>query len=156
MNMALRWTWKPFSELSRGDLHSILQLRQDVFVVEQACCYRDIDGRDELAIHLLGTDSDNRLVAYCRVFPPAAFEPPASIGRVLTAQHARGQGLGHELMRRAVTWCLQHYPDVDIRIGAQAHLQQFYSAHGFVNRGDEYPIDNIPHVDMFRSCDASS
>ena len=35
-----------FSDLDTVTLYAILQLRSDVFVVEQDCAYSDVDGRD--------------------------------------------------------------------------------------------------------------
>ena len=144
------WRWKPFHNLTPQEVYQILRFRQQVFVVEQKCCYEDIDSWDQSAIHLLGMNASDELVAYCRVFAPAVRFPEASIGRVLTDPSVRGTGLGHEMIRRSVAYCEEQFPDSTIRIGAQAHLQRYYGAHGFVTRGAEYPIDDIPHVDMFR------
>ena len=144
------WRWQHFGDLLPWRLYQIVRLRQEVFVVEQRCCYEDIDGWDQSAVHLLGCDSDGQLVAYSRVFAPGTRFPEASIGRVLTAHSVRGRGIGHALMRQAVSYCNDHFPAATVRIGAQAHLQQFYGAHGFVTRSPEYPVDGIPHVDMFR------
>src|SRR5215467_11943786 len=35
-----------FAELDTATLYAILRLRCDVFIVEQACAYPDVDGRD--------------------------------------------------------------------------------------------------------------
>ena len=43
---------KPFKTLSLVELYQILQLRSEVFVVEQNCVYQDIDGKDEKALHV--------------------------------------------------------------------------------------------------------
>jgi ElaA protein len=147
--MNLTWNWKLFNELSTHQLCQILRLRQQVFVVEQQCCYEDIDGWDERAVHLMGTDDVNGLVAYCRVFAPDVRFAEANIGRILTSASVRGAGLGHELLRRSKAWCDQNFPNLPVRIAAQAHLQGFYGSHGFVTDGPEYPVDEIPHVDMF-------
>ena len=45
---------KPFNEFSITELYETLQLRSEVFVVEQNCVYQDIDGKDEKALHVLG------------------------------------------------------------------------------------------------------
>ena len=36
-----------FSSLSTIQLYELLQLRSEVFVVEQDCVYQDIDGKDQ-------------------------------------------------------------------------------------------------------------
>ena len=35
-----------FADLTTADVYDVARLRQDVFVVEQACPYPDLDGRD--------------------------------------------------------------------------------------------------------------
>ncbi len=126
-----------------------MRLRQQVFVVEQQCPYEDIDGWDDKATHLLSIGASDRLIATCRVFAPGIRFGEANISRILSSADARGQGLGHELVRRGKAFCAEKFPKSAIRIAGQAHLQQFYGSHGFVTEGDEYPVDGIPHVDMF-------
>ncbi len=59
---------KYFDDLSLDELYAILQLRAQVFIVEQDCVYQDIDGKDSRALHLIGK-KDNEVVAYTRLFP---------------------------------------------------------------------------------------
>ena len=54
MEMELIFKIKRFNELSSAELCEVLQLRSEVFVVEQNCVYQDIDGKDEKALHVLG------------------------------------------------------------------------------------------------------
>jgi ElaA protein len=143
----LHWTSEPFERLRIDDLYAALQLRSAVFVVEQNCLFQDMDGRDRLAIHLLGSRA-GELLAYARCFPPGIQYAEASIGRIATRQDARGTGLGHQLVERALalvrtTWGVQ-----PIRIGAQARLKDFYRSHGFVDTGLDYVEDGIDHVEM--------
>ena len=147
----INWNWKRFADLTVSELYQVLQLRQEVFVVEQRCCYSDIDDWDQDATHLLGTNADNQLLAYIRVFAPNVRFPEASIGRVIISSAARGNGLGHELMDRGVAFCAEEFSDVPIRIAAQAHLTRFYQSHGFHVVGEEYAVDDIPHVDLVKS-----
>jgi ElaA protein len=154
---SIQFQWFRFENLSAEQLYAVMQLRQNVFVVEQRCCYQDLDGLDAVAIHLLATDTaSNQLVAYCRLFGPHDRFAEPSIGRILTAATHRGQGLGHELVRRGVAYCDQHFADHPIRIAAQAHLDRFYGHHGFTPVGDTYDIDDIPHVDLIRQPPRSS
>ena len=51
----ITWTLRPWTSLTAGELHALLQLRSRVFVVEQQCIFLEIDGRDPDAFHLLGT-----------------------------------------------------------------------------------------------------
>lgn len=45
---------KTFDQLHIEELYDLLQLRSEVFVVEQDCVYQDIDGKDREALHILG------------------------------------------------------------------------------------------------------
>lgn len=156
MSPEILWQWRTFADLTTPQLYQILQLRQQVFVIEQQCCYDDIDDWDQDATHLLGMNADGQLLAYIRVFAANVRFTDACIGRVLTHASMRGQGLGHELMRRGIEYCDQSFPNTAIRISAQAHLTGFYEQHGFVVAGEQHLVDGIPHVDLIRSSDASS
>lgn len=150
----LRARWAAFDHLGLADLYALLQLRVDVFVVEQACPYREIDGRDPDARHLLVEDSDTgRLVAALRLFPPA--EPPAGdgcshLGRIVTRADRRGAGLGRALVVEGLAECARHHTAHPVRLAAQAHLADFYARLGFRVISDVYDEDGIAHVDMER------
>ena len=143
------WQWRKFDELSLRQLHQILRLRQQVFVVEQNCAYEDIDGWDDKATHLLAVAATDDLLGCCRVFAPGVRFAEANIGRILVCSTNRGQGLGHELVCRGKAFFAANFPSEPIKIAGQAHLQTFYGSHGFVTESDEYLVDDIPHVDMF-------
>ena len=76
--------------------------------------------------------------------------PEPSIGRVVTAKEARGNGTGRALMQEGIARCSQAWPDRGIRISAQAHLRGFYGSLGFEAVSDEYLEDDIPHIEMLR------
>ena len=143
--MELRWHDRAFPELSPGELYAILALRSRVFVVEQNCVYLDADGFDAMSRHLWAADGD-ALRAYLRIVPAFAKYDEISIDRVITAPEARGTGLGKQLMERGIAAVGSH----PIRIGAQAHLEKFYGALGFVRTSDVYDEDGIPHIEMLR------
>ena len=141
------WHSRYFSELSNLEVYKLLVLRQRVFVVEQKCPYLDADGADLTSRHLcVEVGPDAAIHAYARIVPAGIKFAEVSIGRVITAPEARGTGLGRELMQRAIVEC----GDAPIRIGAQAHLEKFYSELGFVRASDEYDDDGIPHIEMVR------
>ena len=145
--MAPRWTWKPFAELDLHELYDLLALRQEVFVVEQDCPYKDADGLDHQAFHLLGYDEVG-LIAYLRAFAPGVQRADAVIGRVITSPRARGTGLGRPLMREGERCVRQLFPTATIHLSAQAHLEGFYSSLGYVVTGPGYLEDGIPHLPM--------
>ncbi len=144
------WEFKTFEALGKAELYAVLQLRAEVFVVEQACVFQDMDGSDDRAMHLLGLQN-GALVAYARCFAPGVKFAEASIGRVLSRGSIRGTGIGHVLMREAVARLQQHWGAQSIRIGAQAHLRHFYAQHGFVDTGMPYVEDGIDHLEMLRA-----
>ncbi len=143
----LHWESTSFSELTLETLYTVLKLRQTVFVVEQNCCYLDLDDLDQHSAHLLAWRND-QLLAYARCLPPGLCYPESSIGRVIVAPTGRGKDLGSELVQRGIDYNLANWPGTGIRIGAQAHLQGFYGALGFVAEGDSYIEDGIPHIHM--------
>ena len=150
----LTWHCSPFDQLSTNELYAILKARQAVFVVEQNCPFLDADDVDQHCLHLSGwqlRDTTKALAAYARLVPPKLKYVEPSIGRVITAPEFRGQGLGKELMQRAVQAMDKLYPGLAIRIGAQQYLERFYSAFGFVTASPTYIEDGIPHVEMVRA-----
>src|SRR5918993_228872 len=66
--MQIQWLLKKFEALTPYQVYAILQLRNEVFVVEQACVFQDADDKDQHCYHLMGFD-DNKLVAYSRIVP---------------------------------------------------------------------------------------
>lgn len=144
----LHWAWLPFEALTLAQLHALLALRQQVFVVEQRCAYLDADGLDPSCVHGLGTDEAGRLLATARIVPPGKKYAEPAIGRVAVAPEARGRGLGYALMDEAIAAARQRYPGRVIRLSAQAYLEAFYARLGFVRQGENYEEDGIPHLAM--------
>ncbi|AWH84400.1 GNAT family N-acetyltransferase [Flavobacterium album] len=138
---------KRFNELSLDELYQVLQLRSEVFVVEQNCVYQDIDGKDAKALHLLGT-FDNKIVAYTRLFAPGYYFENASIGRVVISPKFRDRKWGHGLMKASIDGIREHFSTGNITISAQLYLKKFYESHGFVQDGEQYLEDDIPHIRM--------
>lgn len=140
---------KSFAELTTTELYAILQLRQRVFVVEQACAYLDCDDNDQHAIHVW-TTSGTALVAYARLFAPGVKCVEAGLGRVISAPEARRTGAGRAVVARAIAIIERRYGSVPIRIAAQSYLLKFYRDLGFEPVSEEYLEDSIPHHDMLR------
>jgi ElaA protein len=154
----MRWNLLPFSQLNTDQLYQIIQLRIDIFIVEQQTMYSDLDDKDRHpdCLHLFAYQSENpdktnKICAYLRVLPPSLFEHGMSaLGRVIVDGEIRGQGLGHRLIENGINACIKNWPDSDIKISAQSHLQSFYQTHGFFTVGEGYLEDGIPHVAMIR------
>jgi ElaA protein len=146
---SLQWQFAAYDALTLQQLYALLQLRTEVFVVEQNCVFQDMDGADHQAMHLLGMQ-DDKLVAYARCFKPGIKFKEASIGRVITYASLRGTGAGHLLMQQAIASMKMAWGAQPIRIGAQAHLEKFYEQHGFEIASAPYMEDGIPHIEMLR------
>ncbi|TGE23676.1 GNAT family N-acetyltransferase [Hymenobacter aquaticus] len=148
--MQLTWISKPFAALTLTELYDALQLRMEVFVVEQNCPFQDIDGLDAAAVHLLGYTAEGKLAAGARLFDAGQCYAQVSIGRVVVSPALRRFGLGQELMRQAIAHCAQLFGPQPIKIGAQQYLERFYQGFGFGQIGDMYLEDGIPHIYMLR------
>jgi ElaA protein len=145
----ITWQYISFEALSTQQLYAVLQLRSEVFVVEQNCVFQDIDGCDAQAMHVLGY-ADDKLVAYARCFNAGVKFAEASIGRVITHASVRGAGAGHTLIQQSIDCLEKTWGTQPIRIGAQAHLDHFYGKFGFIKTGAIYLEDGIPHTEMLR------
>jgi ElaA protein len=134
-----------FAGLTPAELYGILRLRVDVFVVEQACPYPELDGRDAEpgTVHLWHAAADGTVLSTIRVLENGA---DRIIGRVATAVGARGRGLSAALIRRGIELCGGRAID----IGAQAYLESWYERFGFHRSGPDYLEDGILHLPMRR------
>ena len=138
------WTLKSFEQLSNLELFRMLELRTNIFVVEQNCPYPELDDDDLKCTHLLLQEND-KIVGTARLFP--VVEGKTKIGRVCLHSDYRGKGLAHELMINSIKYCQANGAEF-IKISAQAHLEKFYQNHNFKTASDVYLEDGIPHIDM--------
>jgi ElaA protein len=143
----INWYIKKFEDLSPHELYNILQLRTEVFVVEQQCVFQDMDGKDEYCQHLMGWEN-GKLLAYTRLVPAGVAYTLPSIGRVVTAPAARGRGIGRLLMQKSINEIYTLYGKSPIRIGAQLYLLKFYTELGFKQTSEVYLEDGIDHIEM--------
>ena len=144
----LRRSWA--ADLDPATLYSLLKLRVEVFVVEQACPYPELDGRDleprTRHYWLLGRDgSPERVLGCLRLLK----EPDGGyrIGRLCVERESRGNGLSRRLMDAV----LAEVGDGHCLLDAQTPYVDFYAGHGFVPIGEAYDWDGIEHVPMRRS-----
>ncbi len=146
--MQINWLIKKFNDLRALEVYQILQLRNEVFVVEQNCVFQDADNKDQHCVHLLGYESE-ALCAYTRLVPKGiAYEDMISIGRVVTSKQVRKRGAGKMLMQQSIKECYQIFGRQPIKIGAQLYLKRFYESFGFVQSGKMYLEDGIEHIEM--------
>jgi ElaA protein len=143
----MQWSIKRFDELTTHELYELLQLRTQVFVMEQHCEFQDMDGADDKALHVMGREG-RELMAYSRCFDKGVKFAEASIGRIVTRESARGTGLGHTLVQESMARLCKAFGMQPIRIGAQSRLERFYQTHGFVTASEDYMEDGIAHIEM--------
>lgn len=147
--MQNQWVLKKFGELTSYELYAILQLRNEVFVVEQNCVFQDADDKDQSSFHLMGF-SYKKLIAYTRLVPAGVSYEQVSIGRVVTSPSVRRLGAGKELMQRSIDTVYKIFGVQPIKIGAQLYLKKFYESFGFKQVGDIYLEDGIEHIYMVK------
>jgi ElaA protein len=141
----LRRVWA--ADLTPQQLYAVLRLRVEVFVVEQSCAYRELDGVDLVpgTRHFwLEQDRTSEVLAYLRLTEDAR---EYRIGRVCTARHARAYGFSRRLMEAA----LAEVGGAGCVLDAQTYVTDFYASFGFKAIGGEFLDDGIPHVTMRRT-----
>jgi ElaA protein len=143
----MNWSCKKFDELTPHELYAILQLRNEVFVVEQNCVFQDADNKDQHCYHLMCWNEIN-LVAYSRIVPADISYSETSIGRIVTSPNSRKTGIGRALVQHSINELHKLYGKVAIKIGAQLYLKKFYESFGFKQSSDVYLEDNIEHIKM--------
>ena len=141
---------KRFNQLSITELYDILHLRSEVFVVEQNCIYKDIDYKDQKALHVL-LKKNKQLIGYTRIFNAGDYFKNASIGRVLVSKSNRKNNYGTQLMEVSIKAIKTKFKESKISISAQTYLKQFYNNLGFKVSGEEYLEDGIPHIAMIKT-----
>ena len=136
---------KLFRELTVDELYELLRVRAEVFVVEQDCVYQDLDGDDQVSVHLWLTKGD-KVVALCRVCPAGTHMEEVSIGRVITTE--RGKGYGKRIMLEGIKVAQEHFNAKRIDIEAQEYARGFYEQVGFRQSSEPFMLDGIPHIRM--------
>lgn len=145
------WIVKNYCDLTKDELYALIRLRMEVFVIEQECPYQDADGKDQHSIHVWTENEKGEPIAYLRLVEPGVSYAEPAIGRVVTKESHRKQGLGRKLMLEGMRVAHEIYPGQTIRISAQEYLLRFYNSLGFEQVGEGYLEDNIPHVEMIKT-----
>ena len=141
---------KKFEDLSKSDLYSILRLRSEVFIIEQHCVYQDVDNKDQISLHVFLKKS-NAIIAYARLFRPGDYFEEASIGRVVVSQKYRNKDYGKQIMNASINAVYKFFNQRKIKISAQCYLKNFYNDLGFLEQGESYLEDGIPHIAMIKN-----
>ncbi len=144
----IQWKIAAFGKLSGLEVHHMLRLREEIFVVEQNCAYHEIDGKDPECYHVIGFTEKGEVIATARIAPIGVIYKEISIGRVTVNKDFREFGIGRELMIRAMNFSRDELKAASIKIAAQEYLEKFYKALGFITISASYLWDGILHVDM--------
>ncbi len=147
MGDGMEWVLKQFNQLSLDELYGIVQLRLEVFVVEQNCPYQDLDGKDQSAYHLFLKDNDV-IVAALRVLPENVAYDETAIGRLIVKEVYRGQKIAKAMMEKAIEFITDDLGKDKIRLSGQAYLTDFYIGLGFKKVSEEYLEDGIKHYEF--------
>lgn len=141
---------KKFTELTTIELYYILQLRSEVFVVEQKCIFQDLDNKDQIAYHVLGVKNEE-IISYARVFNSGDYFSKPSIGRIIVKKEKRNFKYGYQLVEESIRFIDNNFQEKTIIISAQKYLTGFYNSLGFIQQGEGYLEDGIPHIKMVKN-----
>lgn len=147
----ISWHCKHFSDLSTREFHDLIQLRINVFIIEQNCPYPELDNKDLDSFHIFGINENGQTIAVSRIVKPGVSYDEISIGRVATDTNFRQTRSGIQLMEFTIKMIHEKFGLVPIRISAQEYLKSFYEKFGFVKVSDSYLEDDIPHIEMLRN-----
>lgn len=137
-------------ELTVAELHAVLALRVAVFVVEQACPYPEVDGRDlDAATGHRWLADDAGIACYLRTLHLPGDGGAVRIGRVVTRADRRGEGLAARLLAGVLA-------DTDAAgrstaLDAQTRLRAWYEGFGYAVTGPEFLDDGVAHLPMRRA-----
>ena len=145
----MKFKVKKFDKLPVNELYDLLQLRQQVFVVEQKCIYQDADGVDKNCLHLLGY-VNKKIVGYARIIPAGITFKTPSIGRVVVDEKFRRKGYAYKIMNKSIRVVIQKFGAKKITISAQVYLKEFYKKIGFKTMGSVYLDCDLPHLKMIK------
>ncbi|MDC0435530.1 GNAT family N-acetyltransferase [bacterium] len=151
---SMAWRCCHFPDLTATEVYQLAKLRIDVFVVEQACPYPELDDLDLLddTLHLFAS-LPSQPAAYARILAPRPHAPeplPLRIGRVVVTRNNRRQGLASALMKRVLTKCESEFAGHDPLLAAQVEVRDFYASLGFTDCSEPYLDYGIEHIDMRR------
>lgn len=141
----MNFTAYKFNELTNKQLYKCLELRFNVFVVEQECLYPEFDEIDENAIHILVEDN-NEIIGYSRLY--TYNHKIAKIGRIVIHPDHRNKKIGNQIVKSSISYIAENFNQKMIEISAQQHLENFYKSFGFITTSSMYLDYGIPHIDM--------
>lgn len=143
----MNWHLKRFDELTTNELYEILRARAEVFVVEQTCVYQDCDLKDQKSWHLF-SEENGEIVTYMRIIEKGVSYQEISMGRLLTRENYRKDGLSRKTLEKALDFVVHTLGETKVRVSGQLYLKKFYESMGFRTTSEVYLEDEIEHVQM--------
>ena len=140
-----------FRNLDNSVLYDMLQLRSEVFVVEQNCVYQDVDGLDKKAMHSWIIE-DGKVAACSRFFMKNERKKLVQISRVVVAKDKRHKHYASYLVQTAMEHSVRVMGAKHFYLEAQTYAIPLYERLGFKVCSEEFLEDGIPHVKM--ECEA--
>ena len=139
---------KSFQDLDKEELYKFLQLRIEVFVVEQNCPYQDFDDLDQEAQHMW-IEEEGEVICYLRINSPGTKFDEPSLGRIVTKATHRSQGLAAQLIREGLKVIQETLWQTNYDLCAKPSARLLWDF-WFETCSKEYLEDDIPHVNMIR------
>lgn len=138
--------WAPDLETDR--LYAVLKLRVEVFVVEQAYFYPELDGADLLPrTRHFWLEREGEVIGTVRLLEENTDNTKEyRLGHLCTRRSDRGHGHTTRLLQAA----LADVGPAVCRIDSPSYLVEMYTRHGFVQSGDEKLDNGVPLVPLLR------
>lgn len=128
------------------DLQAAFAVRAIVFCGEQHVPYAlERDGGESECIHVVGFE-DREPIAAGRIRRCGEY---AKLERIAVRGAYRGRRIGRSLLEFMISVAIEE-GYAECRLHAQLHAVEFYAAHGFEPRGQQFMEAGIAHVLMVR------
>ncbi|MDJ0392872.1 GNAT family N-acetyltransferase [Rhodococcus sp. G-MC3] len=136
-------------DLGVEQLYAVLKLRVEVFVVEQAYFYPELDGLDLLPkTRHFWLEQGGEVIGTVRLLEEVNDNTTEfRLGHLCTRRSERGHGHTTRLLQAA----LADVGSAICRIDSPSYLVEMYTRHGFVQSGDERLDNGVPLVPLVRN-----
>ena len=130
----------------QAEIAAIREIRTKVFQQEQGVPLElEFDGLDDTSVHLLAY-LNGKAVGTCRIRKIDA--DTVKIERLAVLSEARGQGIGKQLMEKALT--VSQVDKSLVIVHAQEYIAKLYQQLGFKIIGEKFNEAGIVHVKMIK------
>ena len=128
----------------RDELEQAMELRREVFVVEQQVAEaEEFDGREEECVHVVAADG-GRVVGCCRLLPDG---DRVKLGRMVVAADRRREGIAAAMLAEADRQAAALGAAL-ITLSAQTYVVSLYEQAGYEVTSGTFDEVGIEHVRM--------